>query len=75
MKNATVVINNNAGVCTGTDSCSRLVKAILPKGSKTTVHHPGSPEKNRNSRRRTGKDIMIVEFWIGGIKKSRLQSI
>ncbi|WP_405196349.1 DddA-like double-stranded DNA deaminase toxin [Streptomyces anulatus] len=45
VENATVVINNNAGVCTGTDSCSRLVKATLPKGSKMTVYHPGSPEK------------------------------
>ncbi|WP_371604923.1 polymorphic toxin-type HINT domain-containing protein (plasmid) [Streptomyces sp. NBC_01220] len=42
VENATVVINNNGGVCTGRDSCSKLVKAILPKGSKLNVYHPGS---------------------------------
>ncbi|MCX4870844.1 polymorphic toxin-type HINT domain-containing protein [Streptomyces sp. NBC_00257] len=42
VKDATVVINNNTGVCTGRDSCSELVKAILPKGSKLRVYHPGS---------------------------------
>ncbi|MFH8692583.1 DddA-like double-stranded DNA deaminase toxin [Streptomyces anulatus] len=45
VKNATVVINNNAGVCTGVDSCSRSVKATLPKGSEMTVYHPGSRTK------------------------------
>ncbi|MGW1813047.1 polymorphic toxin-type HINT domain-containing protein [Streptomyces sp. NPDC002125] len=44
VEKATVVINNNAGVCTGRDSCSELVKAILPKDSVLTVYHPGSRE-------------------------------
>ncbi|MFD3442617.1 DddA-like double-stranded DNA deaminase toxin [Streptomyces sp. NPDC058685] len=41
VKHATVVINNNAGVCTGRDSCSELVRAVLPKGSTLKVYHPG----------------------------------
>jgi hypothetical protein len=39
---ATVVINNNRGVCTGRDSCTELVKAILPRDHTLTVYHPGS---------------------------------
>ncbi|MFF8575477.1 DddA-like double-stranded DNA deaminase toxin [Streptomyces sp. NPDC015408] len=42
IENATVVINNNRGVCTGRDSCTELVKAILPEGHTLTVYYPGS---------------------------------
>ncbi|MFG2563759.1 DddA-like double-stranded DNA deaminase toxin, partial [Streptomyces sp. NPDC048496] len=44
IEKATVVINNNAWVCTGRDSCSELVKAILPKDSVLKVYQPGSRE-------------------------------
>ncbi|MEV6400548.1 DddA-like double-stranded DNA deaminase toxin [Streptomyces sp. NPDC051907] len=41
IKEATVVINNNKGVCEGRDTCSDLVEASLPKGHTLTVYHPG----------------------------------
>ncbi|MFF1511918.1 DddA-like double-stranded DNA deaminase toxin [Streptomyces sp. NPDC058326] len=46
VEHATVVINNNKGVCKGRDTCSKLVEAILPEGHTLTVHYPGkgSPE-------------------------------
>ncbi|MEU2502995.1 DddA-like double-stranded DNA deaminase toxin [Streptomyces pseudogriseolus] len=42
VEHATIVINNNKGVCTGRDSCSVLVEAILPVGSTLTVYYPGA---------------------------------
>lgn len=44
VENATVIINNNEGVCTGRDSCSELVEAILPTDSVLRVYHPGARE-------------------------------
>ncbi|MDX2850981.1 polymorphic toxin-type HINT domain-containing protein [Streptomyces sp. PA03-3a] len=44
VQHATIVINNNKGVCTGRDSCSVLVEAVLPVDSTLTVWYPGARE-------------------------------
>ncbi|MGQ4489993.1 DddA-like double-stranded DNA deaminase toxin [Streptomyces sp. SAS_281] len=41
IESATVVINNNAGVCSKAQNCSDAVGYILPAGSKLTVYFPG----------------------------------
>ncbi|GGV87567.1 hypothetical protein GCM10010294_69590 [Streptomyces griseoloalbus] len=47
VEHATVVINNR-GVCTGRDSCTELVEAILPKDNTLTVYYPGAEEPIRH---------------------------
>ncbi|MEU3984140.1 polymorphic toxin-type HINT domain-containing protein [Streptomyces sp. NPDC026672] len=42
VKDATIVINNNKGVCTGRDSRSVLIENILPVGSTLTAYYPGA---------------------------------
>ncbi|MFC7919705.1 DddA-like double-stranded DNA deaminase toxin [Streptomyces cinereoruber] len=41
VKSATVVINNNTGVCSYALNCTNAIAAILPEGSSLTVHYPG----------------------------------
>ncbi|MFF2721171.1 DddA-like double-stranded DNA deaminase toxin [Streptomyces sp. NPDC058011] len=41
VESASVVINNNKGVCKGRDTCTELVKEILPEDHTLTVYHPG----------------------------------
>lgn len=40
--NATVVINNDRGVCGRPYGCRAAVELILPVGSSMTVHYPGA---------------------------------
>ncbi|CAM5619417.1 hypothetical protein SCANM124S_06939 [Streptomyces canus] len=44
IESATVVINNNAGVCDKAQHCVDAVGYILPVGSKLTVYYPGGKE-------------------------------
>ncbi|WP_179890362.1 DddA-like double-stranded DNA deaminase toxin [Streptomyces sp. st140] len=41
IEHATVVINNNAGVCDKAQNCADAVGHILPYGSSLTVYYPG----------------------------------
>ncbi|GEB60119.1 hypothetical protein GCM10017674_76020 [Streptomyces gardneri] len=42
IEHATVVINNNNGVCNKYWNCTNAVEAILPIGSTLKVYYPGS---------------------------------
>ncbi|MFD8801542.1 DddA-like double-stranded DNA deaminase toxin [Streptomyces atroolivaceus] len=42
IEGATVIINNNAGVCSKAQNCEEAVAHILPVGSKLTVYYPGN---------------------------------
>ncbi|MEV1007137.1 DddA-like double-stranded DNA deaminase toxin [Streptomyces sp. NPDC049881] len=44
VREATVVMNNDAGVCGGMYGCQRAVRAILPAGSSVSVWYPGASE-------------------------------
>ncbi|MDX3854369.1 DddA-like double-stranded DNA deaminase toxin [Streptomyces sp. AK02-01A] len=50
IKNATVVINNNAGVCDKAQNCIDAVAVILPVGSTLTVYFPGGKKVLRGMR-------------------------
>jgi hypothetical protein len=41
---ATVVMNNSKGVCTGMYGCQSAISTILPRGSRMSIWYPGANE-------------------------------